>query len=458
MRKYLPIIYSILLGGIASLWSACSDILDKEPVLETSASSIQTSKEKLESYLEGVYNRLGTILPTYFYTTEMRGDDFEDLVQNGNLIAYEMNVSVAGSATEWNGLYQAIGEANDFLSLLEEARDIVGSDYERYRSEVLFVRALSYYYLVVLYARPYALNPDALAVPLRLGTPETAENDLAASTIEAVHQQIFSDISDEHLASLPKGSATVAGVTHATQAAVHALRQRLYLERYDWDKAIQEGNAITGYSLGSLTALFASPYYTEETILSFPYSINNKNSMATNFYLANSRALEEVYSGIFALPIYRQASDLRVSALTYQPNSHRTISKYVDISSGTDWLPVFRYAEILLNMSEAYYNLGAEEQAKRLLLQVRRRSIPSESDALDEQTLTGTTLQEAIYNERRLELVGEGIRSIDIHRRGDLFWKRKGGNEIKVGPTDEGYIFPIPLSETSQNSLIQSNN
>lgn len=440
--------------------ASCSDIIDKEPVLEKSPTTIFASKEKIEANLEGVYGSLGSIAPSYFYTTEMRGDDFEDLVQNGNLIAYEMNVSVSGSSSPWNSLYQAIGEANDFINNLENAKDIVGNNYGQYRAEALFVRALSYYWLTVLYARTYHLNPNANAVPLRLGTPETSGNDLAPSTIEEVHKQILDDLSDANIALLPvKGSSpTLATITHATQGAAHALRQRLYLERWDWDKAIAEGKAITGYKLGDITSIFAAPYYTDESIFSFPYSVNNKNSMASSFYLANSVALEDVYSGIFALPIYSQEADVRKSKLTRKPNSHITIAKYVDTSSGTDWLPVFRYGEVLLNLSEAYFNKGDETTAKSLLLEVRRRSIAAADDILDETTLKGETLKEAIYNERRLELVGEGVRSIDIHRRGDTFWKRHGGNEIKVGPTEDGYIYPIPLSETLQNSLIKSDN
>lgn len=438
--------------------TGCSDIIDKSPVLETSSATIFASKEKIASNLEGVYGRLGEIAPSYYYTTEMRGDDFEDLVQNGNLIAYEMNVSVSGSSSPWNSLYQAIGEANDFLANLESAKELVGDSYGQYRAEALFVRALSFYWLTVLYAPTYHLDPNASAVPLRTGTPETSENDLAASTTEEVHRQILADLNDDNIAQLPvKGSTpAVATVTHATQAAAHALRQRIYLERWDWDKAISEGKAIGGYRLGDITALFATPYYTDESIFTLPYSANNKNSMASNFFLANSVALENVYSGIFALPLYSQEADVRKARLTHKPNSHITISKYVDTSSGTDWLPVFRYAEVLLNLSEAYFNKGDEDSARSLLLEVRRRSIAAADDTLDEATLHGEALKEAIYNERRIELVGEGVRSIDIHRRGDTFWKRRGGNEIKVGPHDDGYIYPIPLSETSQNSLIKA--
>ncbi len=448
----------IWLGGVLALMqlSSCSDILDKEPILETSATELFSSSKKISEYLEGVYQRLGSTLPSYFSTTDMRGDEFDDILQNGNLSAYDMNLSVDGTSGQWNGLYRAIGEANDFLNHLESARDVVGDAYEQYRSEALFVRALSYYYLTVLYARTYHLQPDALAVPLRLGTPETSQDDLAPSTIEAVHQQILADVSDAHIAALPTGKNSISGVTHATQAAAHVLRQRIYLERWEWQKAIDEGEAIQGYALGGLTDVFVPPYYTEESILSFPYGANNPNSLAASFYLANSTALEDTYSGIFALPLYAQEGDVRFSQLTYKPNTHRTITKYRDVSSGSDWIPVFRYSEVLLNLAEAYDQLGQEDKAKTLLLQVRRRAISAEDDQLDESSLSGRYLREAIYLERRIEFVGEGIRSIDIHRRGETFWKRKGGNEIIVGPADSGYIFPIPLSETSQNKLIKS--
>ena len=114
---------------------------------------------------------------------------------------------------------------------------------------------------------------------------------------------------------------------------------------------------------------------------------------------------------------------------------------------------------MLLNLSEAYYNIGNEAKAKEMLHLVRRRSIAKSADALDETKLSGTTLRNAIYNERRLEFLGEGIRSIDIHRRGETFLKRAGSlREIKVLPTDKNYIWPIPLSETTQNKLLTADN
>ena len=114
----------IWLGGVLALMqlSSCSDILDKEPILETSATELFSSSKKISEYLEGVYQRLGSTLPSYFSTTDMRGDEFDDILQNGNLSAYDMNLSVDGTSGQWNGLYRAIGEANDFLNLANIVR------------------------------------------------------------------------------------------------------------------------------------------------------------------------------------------------------------------------------------------------------------------------------------------------------------------------------------------------
>jgi len=464
-KRFLPplgIGCVLLMIAIATVSTACTDIIEKEPILDTSVSSIFSSKSAIETYLEGVYKRLGEVMPNYVYQSDMRGDDFDDPVQNGGLSANDMNLSVSDTSAPWNGFYQAIGEANDFIGNLDAVKEIAGKDYDRYKSEAKFVRALSYYYLVVLYARTYHLNPKANAIPLRTETPESSTNNLAPSSIEKIHDQILSDLSDENIANLSTERNSVKGVTHATQAAAHALRQRIYMEEWNWDKAIEEGLAIKGYALGSLTAIFAAPYYTEESIFSFPYSVNNPNGIAKNEYQGSWAVLEDFYSGIYSIPEYAVETDIRKAQLTHHPTARLATRKYSDLSGGGDWIPVFRYAETLLNLSEAYFNRGNEgdeEIAKEYLRQVRSRSITAEDDPINIDELSGDNLKAAIYNERRTEFAGEGLRSIDIHRRGDAFIKKVGSNkELNVKPADYGYIWPIPLSETSQNKLIKADN
>ena len=109
----------------------------------------------------------------------------------------------------------------------------------------------------------------------------------------------------------------------------------------------------------------------------------------------------------------------------------------------------------MLDLAECYANkAGGEATAKSLLKQVRGRSVDAATDPLKIDNLTGDALKEAIYNEKRLEFIGEGIRGIDIMRRGERFIKVGANETINVGPSDEKYTWPIPQVELLLNKDI----
>jgi tetratricopeptide (TPR) repeat protein len=153
---------------------------------------------------------------------------------------------------------------------------------------------------------------------------------------------------------------------------------------------------------------------------------------------------------------YGNEKDARIAGLTTLPEGGAFLTKYTS-TTYEDWLPVFRYAEVLLNLSESYYNKGNYAEALSLLKRVRSRSLSPADDELSLDGLTGDALREAIYNERRLEFLGEGIRAFDILRRGETFVKQQGTvYELIVTPSAgiNGYIWPIPRVERAQNKLI----
>src|SRR5690606_29069254 len=78
-------------------------------------------------------------------------------------------------------------------------------------------------------------------------------------------------------------------------------------------------------------------------------------------------------------------------------------NKYVDYNNQSDWAPILRYAEVLLNVAEAYARTGNNEQAFALLNAVRNRSVPEESQYLQHPE----DLILSILNERRVELFAE---------------------------------------------------
>jgi starch-binding outer membrane protein, SusD/RagB family len=117
-----------------------------------------------------------------------------------------------------------------------------------------------------------------------------------------------------------------------------------------------------------------------------------------------------------------------------------------------DYVPVIRYAEVLLNLAEALARTnGLDARAIALLNAVRKRSDAS-------TTLAPTTQQELIdatLLERRIELLGEGFRSRDLMRLGMAFPAK--GSIGAVAAAETQYVWPIPSGEILVNTIIDQN-
>ena len=95
-----------------------------------------------------------------------------------------------------------------------------------------------------------------------------------------------------------------------------------------------------------------------------------------------------------------------------------------------------RFADVLLMAAEALNRGGINEAlAQTYLNRVRTRA------GLADVMATGSTLTDAIYQERRVELVGEGHRFFDLVRTG------RAATEIDGFQTGKHELFPIPAIE-----------
>jgi starch-binding outer membrane protein, SusD/RagB family len=135
------------------------------------------------------------------------------------------------------------------------------------------------------------------------------------------------------------------------------------------------------------------------------------------------------------LPRKRSADALPDLNLT-NPNNYRAI----------------RYSDVLLMAAEAYNRGGIDDgKAQFYLNQVRERAF---GDAFHNVTLGGAALTDAIYHERRVELMGEGHRFFDLVRTG------KAAEAIEGFVTGRHEVFPVPIEEIqfSAGNWIQNNN
>ena len=98
-----------------------------------------------------------------------------------------------------------------------------------------------------------------------------------------------------------------------------------------------------------------------------------------------------------------------------------------------------RYADVLLMAAEAL-NRGEIDDAQALAYvnQVRERAFGNSNSNI---SATGSALTDAIWEERRLELMGEGHRFFDLVRSG------QAASVIDGFVTDKHEVFPIPFEE-----------
>ena len=99
-----------------------------------------------------------------------------------------------------------------------------------------------------------------------------------------------------------------------------------------------------------------------------------------------------------------------------------------------------RFADVLLMAAEAFNRSASpnDGKAQSYLNRVRQRAF---GDMLHDLNSTGSNLTENIYQERRVELAGEGHRFFDLVRTG------RAAQEIDGFITDKHELFPIPEIE-----------
>lgn len=436
MNKTSIICISIALLSASVLTSCSDEFLDKNPKLDVTETDIYASEKLIDATMAGVYTRFknssfagGNITVIH----DNRGDDLVNTGNNTYAHSDTYNMTVGQNSTMNPGFflagYLAINAANTLKENLERRESLPISEAKRqqYIANCLFIRDISWYYLAQVYSLPYAYDPNSKAIPVHTeAVTGPGHNEARLWTISEIYEQIVSDLSASVIAALPGGGGSAIDPTIPSQSAAHMLLQRIYMARQEWQKAINEGEQVTGFTLSSsVSDMFDAPYHTAENIYSLPFTNTERGSGNPASYISSEVGYIDtlnVRTGIITIPAYHLATDSRTSFIKVDPATGRETwyEKYDEYTTPLEWIHIFRYAETLLNLSESYYNIGNYTKAVQLLHQVRSRSIPT-GDIIDVTTLTGDALREAIYNERRAEFIGEGIRGLDISRRAEDF-------------------------------------
>jgi starch-binding outer membrane protein, SusD/RagB family len=214
------------------------------------------------------------------------------------------------------------------------------------------------------------------------------------------------------------------------------------------------------HTLQADVAVPFSNYTTTESVFSMPMSALDAPGTQNQIgYYFNAAPVGngEYYlntSGIVADPAW-PATDARRTKFIVEEGDNSYLAKYTAPAPFTDYVPVIRYAEVLLNYAEAAARTKDLTKAVALVTAVRNRSDASYSFQA-EAIATQEALVNTILKERRIELLGEGFRSLDITRMLQTFPEKVGsGNTAPaIDPSSSDYVWPIPNSELATNKAI----
>jgi hypothetical protein len=486
--------FLMILGlGVMLNYSCQKNLL--YPVSQTSITNDDkllqfSTAARIQAQVLGLYRNLrdGSFMGGRFQVyQEIKADNWLNLSNNGVTNLSTWNESVTSTTSEvqnlWTQVYLTINNCNLLIDGLAKSSGVVTPALSaNYVAEAKFIRALCYYDLLQLYARPYYDgNGSQPGVPLRLVGNSVADNyDLARSTVAEVYAQVIKDLNDAET-SLPLAYANAAtNTTRVHRNTAIALKTRVYLTMQQYDNVITEANKIVGAttftaSAGSapaggvnnalqtdVTNVFKAPYTTTESVFSLPFltteTPGTQNQLGFYFYNNGAPLNAEYYlnpAGVVADANWK-STDKRRTLIQASTNSFMFLAKYQQPAPYTDWAPVIRYAEVLLNLAEARARVnGVDAQAIKLLNAIRGRSDASTVFTAG-SFASGAALVDAILQERNIELLGEGFRNTDLVRLG-LTISAKAGGAPAIPASDPRYIWPIPNNELLYNKLATPN-
>lgn len=500
MKNYINKIVLSVCAALAVSMTSCSEdnVLNLEPYSSASENSAFSSKSMIELSVNGVYNaaQLGYYRnaprgypfgAAYFQQNDNRGEDVVN-TQAFYQFTYTSTYNPSGSLNNivyWEDSYKLINRCNIVLEGIADAvsRGVISKeDGDAYLGQVLFFRAFTHFELSKHFARPYDHTADAShpGVPLLTVASKNSETALAnaaigRATVKQVYDKVLEDLNDaeKKLEGQPKN------ILRVSKYASIALKTKVFLNMKRWADVIKEADKLNGqYSLAdNPDTPFASPRNNTESIFSLDNSATNNpgvNAALASMY--NGRLLIAISPIIWNSTFWPAADKRRDMVKTV--GGAKFTNKYKDVATYTDPSPLLRYAEVLLNRAEAKARTGDASYLADLNA-VRRRSTASVYAAPFGSAAAAVN---AIIMEKRIEFLAEGMRWGDIHRlqNDDLVdyngipakyanktpvaadyvigagYTIKSSDLQAIPYSDYRFLWPIPLTETSVNPVLAS--
>ncbi|WP_298736939.1 RagB/SusD family nutrient uptake outer membrane protein [uncultured Chitinophaga sp.] len=484
---------SLLLLWIATLGAGCSKMLDQPSKRALTEENMWQNKNDARAATYGCYGLLRAALVNenaHWVYGDMRGGDFQ-VTRRSDLQALTDNNLNASFATmdqwrDWRRFYAAINQCNVTIEKLPEVtkRDYRYSvnDMELDRSQVRFLRAFLYYYIV----RIWGDVPLVTSVPNGNFTPVPRENwqkvlDFAIQEAQAAAYGLpwkYDGRSPEQ-----QGDYQGQGEGHhtnisATRGMAHTLLAHLYAWKGDYTNALLhtrtviDNQGLTGYNFvstadltrldGSFRGRGLSNIF--QVDMNFDHAEFSTTGQLEDWTLRAPdipKSESEIYVPKDSiLGIYSEANDQRATMFFSQLNdAFPVFYKMKQVNSAvknptlrfySSAIIIFRYEELYLLQAECKARLGIADAIGDLnSIRTRRglKALPGNPSA--------DALLDAIFLERRRELIGEGWYWYDLVH----FNKVAQFTGLSQQDVNNGAVYwPLSKSALASNSALVQNN
>jgi hypothetical protein len=451
-------IYILTLLPLLATFISCKQFLDIKPNGKTIPKTADEFASLLHSRLneidyansaEPLIGNISSLTDIEYFSDNL--DANLNIYPGGNNLPVYVGLRLNQQQTRYSNLYQRIRDCNIIIDNIktendEQSKTVLGTAYA--------MRGVAYLQLLREFCEPYQRD-DQLGLPLvtRFDMEEKPLRSTYGQTINQIEQDLNKSIS-YHVSDK---------LFRFTEDVSRAYLARLHFWTKNWDKAINQ-------SIPLLTT------YPMLDAVEYVAMIQSKNTQ-----LGNTLLRSYIFSDQGADINYTNQSQ----AIQFRPASKEFYDLFIEKEEDVRFNIIFgkkrinqknffagvRTDEMCLILAEAYAHKGNEEKALEYLNLIRSKRISKyvayttanlpavSTTALVKVDANGkplTPLMQAILNERRKELYGEGDRFWELKRNGSpSFWVAANGRRYTTQAFM--YTFPIPKVDVQIiNGLIQN--
>jgi starch-binding outer membrane protein, SusD/RagB family len=477
-RKYI-ITFVFLL---AFLTRCSEEFLVRPPLNQISEDSFWKTEEDAKVAVNAIYDalqadlgyRLGHLTFGDVAADDMASFDAQWFVPYDN---FTVNSSDPQLTRAWRAWWSGIARANavlDHVPSIEMNEDLK----VRLLNEAKFLRGVCYFNIVTIWGKA------------PLVTHELEQSEVLNVTRQP-EEEIWAQIEKDFLEAEALPLQYTSEVGRATKGAAKAFLARTYLYQNKFQEAADKAKEVIDLGIYGLHDEYVKNFQTAyengmESIFEVQFISgtggwgNNEGNWVPSY--TGPAGKSYVPSSAWAIivpsakhPEVYEANDTRRAVNLFEEGSvyNNTpfnpswsptgimVAKYIvgDPPVSTEGavdaernMPIIRYSEVLLIYAEALNELGRTSEAENYLNEVRERAGLEPKTGLDENAF-----REAILQERRIELFGEGHRFFDLRRTGKLdeYVRVNAGKANYTEP--KNLCFPIPQGERDLNPGLEQN-